>query len=129
MPEQENTRRHTTVGKALQHEGSVQEHRGERHQYWTNQVQQWRKSGLTQKGYCIKEDISLERFGSWKRRLDMAKQNGARGFVTVPAKTVSSALLTRAALGLVVDERYRVEIHDAFSPSTLEAVLQVLSRV
>ena len=102
----------------------------ERREYWTGQVQRWRESGLTQREYCKREGISIERFGAWKRRLDHENQSEARGLVAVPPNTVSSALFAaRPALGLVVDERYRVEIPDAFSPSTLEAVLQVLSRL
>ena len=102
----------------------------ERRKYWTAQVQRWKESGLTQREYCKKEDLSIERFGAWKRRLDHENQSDSGCLVAVPPKIVSSALFTaRPALGLVVDERYRVEIPDAFSPFTLEAVLQVLSRL
>jgi hypothetical protein len=102
----------------------------ERREYWTGQVRQWRESGLTQREYCKREGTSIERFGAWKRRLDRENQSESRGLVAVPPKIVSSALFTaRPSLGLVVDERYRVEIPDTFSPSTLEAVLQVLSRL
>lgn len=102
----------------------------ERRKYWTAQVERWRESGLTQREYCKKEDLSIERFGAWKRRLDHEDKNESRGLVAVPPKIVSAALFTaRTVLGLVVAERYRVEIPDAFSPSTLEAVLQVLSRL
>jgi len=106
--------------------------RSERRDYWTYQVQQWKRSDLTQKEYCNKEGLSLERFGAWKRRLDRDNIDKARSLVAVPAKTVSSALFTARpgfALGLVIDERYRLEIPDAFSPTTLKAVLQVLSNL
>jgi hypothetical protein len=116
--------------KSEQQASDAQRIRNERRQYWTGQVQRWKESGLTQKEYCINEDISLERFGTWKRRLDRETQIEMTRLVPVPAKTVSSALfIARPVLGLVVDSRYRVEIPDAFSPSTLEAVLQVISRV
>ena len=103
--------------------------RNERRKYWTGQVRQWRESGLTQREYCKREGTSIERFGAWKRRLDRENQSETRGLVAIPSKVVSSAFTAGPALGLVVDERYRVEIPDAFSPSTLEAVLQVLSRL
>jgi hypothetical protein len=126
----EIARRHTVMKKAEQHTGNTPQVRSERREYWTSQVLRWKRSGLTQKEYCIKGGISVERFGYWKRSLDSESQNGARSLVAVPTKTVSSALFTaRPALGLVVDERYRVEIPDTFSPSTLEAVLQVLSHL
>lgn len=114
------------MGKSCQYVGNTKQVRNERREYWTCQVQRWRESGLSQKEYCIKGGISVERFGYWKRSLDGEN----RSLVAVPAKTVSSALFTaRPSLGLVVDNRYRVEIPDTFSPSTLEAVLQVLSHL
>lgn len=101
----------------------------ERRKYWTGQVEGWKESGLTQKEYCLREKISLERFGAWKRRLDSEGKIEAGSLVAVPPKIVSSALFTAPALRLVVDERYRLEIPDSFSPATLEAVLQVLGRL
>ncbi len=99
-------------------------------EYWSGEVQQWRGSGLTQKGYCNKGGISHERFGAWKRRLERENKDRSGAVVAIPSETVSAALLTmRPTLGLVVNERYRVEIPDSFSPATLEAVLQVLNRL
>jgi len=98
--------------------------------HWSGEVQQWLGSGLTQKEYCNKKGISHERFGAWKRRLEREAQSRSGAIVAIPSETVSSALLTtRPILGLVVKERYRVEIPDSFSPATLEAVLQVLNRL
>jgi hypothetical protein len=108
------------------------EHRAkaDRREYWNDQVQSWHSSGLTQKAYCEREGLSLERFGCWKRRLDRETHVGGGAMVAVPARVVSSALFaSRSALGLVVNERYRLEIPDTFSPSTLEAVIQVLNRL
>ena len=97
-------------------------------EYWSGEVQQWSGSGLTQKEYCKQKGISPERFGAWKRRLEREGQNHRGAIVAISPETVSSALITmRPTLGLVVKERYRVEIPDAFSPATLEAVLQVLN--
>jgi|SRR5271169_2019656 len=99
-------------------------------EYWSGEVQLWQGSGITQKEYCNKKGISLERFGSWKRRLERENKGRRGALVAIPSGIVSSALLTiRPTLGLVVKERYRVEIPDSFSPATLEAVLQVLNRL
>lgn len=99
-------------------------------EYWSVEVQQWSGSGLTQKEYCKQKGISCERFGAWKRRLEREEQGHRGAIVAIPSEIVSSALLSmRPILGLVVKERYRVEIPDSFSPATLEAVLQVLNRL
>ena len=99
-----------------------------RREYWRGHIQRWRSSGLTQKEYSSKEGISVERFGTWKRRLEGEGRSGA--LVAVPPQIVSSAQRAGGpALRLLVDERYRIEIPDAFSPVTLEKVLHVLDRL
>lgn len=103
---------------------------GKTRDYWRGEVQRWRSSGLTQKEHCSKEGLSLERFGTWKRRFDREGQNDNGTLVAVPSGIVTSALLQRRpGLGLVVDARYRIEIPDAFIPGTLQNVLEVLSRL
>ena len=103
---------------------------GKSREYWRGEVNRWRSSGLTQKEYCNKEGLSLDRFGTWKRRFDREGESRSGAPVAVPSGIVSSALLERRqSLGLVVSERYRVEIPDTFSPATLESVLQVLGRL
>ena len=84
---------------------------------------------MTQKEYCLREGISLERLGTWKRRLDREDRKKSGALVAVPSKIVSSALHAHPEIKLVVDERYRVEIPDAFSPVTLETVLHILNRL
>jgi len=103
--------------------------RAARGEYWRGQVERWGRSGLGQKGYCIKEGISVERFGYWKRRLEReAVGNRGERLVAVPSGIVRSAL-SQGTLSLVVKDRYRIEIPETFSPVTLEAVLQVLHRM
>jgi hypothetical protein len=102
---------------------------GKSREYWRGEVKRWNSSDLTQKEYCNKEGLSLDRFGTWKRRFDREGQSGSGALVAVPSGIVSSALLERQSLGLVVSERYRVEIPDTFLPATLERVLQVLARL
>ena len=66
----------------------------ERRKYWTDQVQRWKESGLTQREYCKRENLSIERLGAWKRRLDRENQSELGGLVAIPSKIVSSALFT-----------------------------------
>lgn len=111
--------------------GSKTVQAGKQREYWRGEVQRWRSSGLTQKDYCRRgEGISLERFGTWKRRFDREGQSGSGALVAVPSGIESSALRERRqGLGLVVSERYRVEIPDTLSAATLEQVLRVLARL
>lgn len=99
----------------------------ERRAYWSGHVRQWRSSGLRQKEYCIREGISIERFGSWKRRLDREETEEVGSLVAVPSGVVSAALHAgRPTIKVVVNERYGVEIPEGFSPVTLKEVLHII---
>jgi hypothetical protein len=94
-------RRYTAMDEgAEQVRGEVPQTRTGRREYWSGHVQQWRSSGITQREYCDEKGISLERFGTWKRRLDREGQSGV--LVAVPSRIVSSVLHASPALRLVV---------------------------
>jgi hypothetical protein len=104
--------------------------RATRGDYWREHVERWGKSGLRQKEYCIKEGISIERFGYWKRRFERKSRSVGERLVAVPPGIISTALSEgRGMLGLVVRDQYRIEIPERFSPATLAAVLEVLNRM
>jgi len=113
-----------------QHQASKTSRTGKSRDYWSGEVYSWSSSGLTQKEYCSKEGLSLERFGTWKRRFDREGQTDNSALVAVPTGIVTSVLhASHRMLRVVVDERYRIEIPDTFTPDTLQNVLQVLSRL
>ncbi len=90
-----------------QHTAAKTSRTGKTREYWTGEVQRWLGSGLTQKDYCSKEGLSLERFGTWKRRL--AREENVGALVAVPSGIVSGALhRTHRMLSAVVEERYRI---------------------
>ena len=38
--------------------------------YWKEQIQNWKISGLSQKQYCLDHSLALSTFCYWKRRLN-----------------------------------------------------------
>ena len=38
-------------------------------EYWADQINGWRASGLSQKAYCAGQGLSLSSFQYWRRRL------------------------------------------------------------
>jgi hypothetical protein len=49
-------------------------------QEWSGIFSDWRRSGESQRGYCIREGISISAFGYWHRKLkkDVAEQQIAK---------------------------------------------------
>jgi len=38
-------------------------------EYWSNHIDAWQESGLSQAGYCRQKKIPLSSFGNWKSKL------------------------------------------------------------
>lgn len=38
-------------------------------QYWENHVNQWNETSVSQASYCQVHELSIKRFGYWKRKL------------------------------------------------------------
>ena len=37
---------------------------------WLERIQSWQQSGLSQSAWCQRNDISISKFGYWKRKLE-----------------------------------------------------------
>lgn len=103
----------------------------ERERFWQAHVSAWRRSGLSQREYCKRQELGEWSFSSWKRRLARRRADVV-GFLPVAVR--GQAVVDRAVfpngrqhpLALVVGDRYRVEVGDGFSSETLTRLLAVL---
>ena len=99
----------------------------QRESYWRNHVERFESSGLSQRAYCDRHNVSMGSLHRWRRilagkRVERAVEIVPLGsFLTRPqAAPESYAPVT------VVAGRYRVEVGDGFSAETLGAVLDLL---
>jgi hypothetical protein len=66
----------------------------QRRKFWQNHIERWQISGLSQRAYCKKHDLTTHRFYDWKRRIKSA-DNPPVSFLPValtdrPARTCPS---------------------------------------
>ncbi len=95
-------------------------------QRWGDHILTWRKSGLTQAEYCRRNQLSTKSFTYWKSKT--RRPDPPMKLVPVPVRPVIKDRES-AALVLVLENRYRVEVGDGFNPATFEKVVQVLARL
>jgi hypothetical protein len=94
-------------------------------QYWKAHVGAWEQSGIGQSAYCRREELNIEVFGYWKRKL--SRQASDLTFVPVAVKTTYTPRnQPGAALRLLIGNNYGIEVGDGFHPDTLRSVLHVL---
>jgi hypothetical protein len=46
-----------------------------RREFWSGHVREWKRSGLSQAGYCRKHRISIKSFAYWKRKLTSSESS------------------------------------------------------
>ncbi len=59
--------------------------------YWRKQIEAWRQSGLSKRGYCIANGVSESSFNSWNREIQMRDREkepsrNAAELLSAPAK-------------------------------------------
>ena len=97
--------------------------------YWEAMLWWWETSGLSQVEFCRQNELNRHRFQYWKRRIRKSAQ-------TVPfvelggLPNLSGGYGPKGAtLGLILEERFRIEIADGFNPVTLEQLIHTLCRL
>ena len=101
--------------------------REEKKSYWARHVEGWRRSGLSQRAYCMRHGLRLKSFCYWRRK----ERAGAEdiSFVSVPVMPVARSAGARVHLVVAIGDAYRIEVGDGFDPATLRTLLSVLGSV
>ena len=100
----------------------------QRESYWKTHVERFESSGLSQRAYCDRHNVSMTSLHRWRRLLADKPQSRAVEIVPLgnlvarPPMTVPTPCATLT----VIAGRYRVEVTDGFSADTLSSVLDVL---
>jgi hypothetical protein len=95
--------------------------------FWQHHLQAWQDSGMSQRAYCQKNDLSEYRFSKWKRRL--VKDNDVSRFVRVPLPTHLPVPIKRGMLHVYAPNGFRIDINEEFDSGLLKKLLIVLGEV
>lgn len=98
--------------------------RDERREYWQAVLELHRESGMTIKGFCEREGLSVHQFGYWRKRLAELAETPPEGFVPLrfSEETSSDAVVIRIGA-------FAVEIPMGFDAPELKRVLLTLAEV
>lgn len=92
---------------------------------WLAHVEQWRHSGMSKAAYCTAHGLNFSSFRYWLRKSRSAS-------VDVPALPPAivplpfTLALKAPSIGLLVDNRYALDIPAGFDETTLAKLLTVL---
>ena len=97
-------------------------------EFWRLHIQAWQDSGLSQRAYCKKKNLSEYRFSKWKSRL-AKNDNVASRFVRVPLTTGLPVPIKAGVLHVHCPNGFRVDINEEFDSELLKKLLTVLGEV
>ena len=97
-------------------------------EFWRLHIQAQQDSGLSQRAYCKKNNISEYRFSKWKSRLVNDDIDEGR-FVRVPLPAHLPAPIIGGVLHVYAPNGFRVDINEEFDSGLLKKLLTVLGEV
>ena len=99
-------------------------------EYWQEQIQQWKNSGLSQAEFCRRNGLKPHQWWYWKKRLAHPTTPPVK-FVRLDLDRIvepGSKALDSTPLRLVFGNGFHLEVHKGFDPGTLEQVIRTLQR-
>ena len=99
-------------------------------EYWTTQIEAWKKTELSQVEYCRQNNLTKGRFTYWKCKLERKSKKVT--FMPVfngPISQLQKPSNNFAPLKLILEEKYQIEIGDGFSTTTLQKLIQSVESI
>ena len=93
-------------------------------QRWSERIQHWKRSDLTQKAFCKQHQIGLASFQRWRGIFSKEGKPKATPATFLPVNIVQSVCAPSLALSL--GEGLRIEIPVGFDPVMLKQVVHTL---
>ncbi len=94
---------------------------------WAARIDEWKRSGLSQRQYCKENHLAIATFGWWRKRLKTQEGGYAPGFIEIPRSRTLVTENTTTSVHIVIGG-YTVSITGAVDRGQLGAVLDVLEQ-
>ena len=99
----------------------------EKAKQWAARIEEWKRSGVSQRQYCEDSQLSRGTFGWWRNRLknDFV---GDTSFVEIPTESTQDAKVSGSGQVCITMGSYTITLSGAVDEQQLETVLSVLER-
>jgi transposase len=98
----------------------------EKRRFWKAHIEAWQKSGYSQAEYCRHSNLIYHRLIYWKAKFNKERSRSV-AFVPIPVPIENQQEVQDAALILKLqNDRFRIEISQAFCSKTLSRLVAVL---
>jgi hypothetical protein len=77
--------------------------------FWQTHIEKWQASGLSQRAYCRKHDLIIQRFYDWRRRIIPADNNQVS---FLPVALTGSPAKKHSSVRIHTPNGFTIEIED-----------------
>ncbi len=100
---------------------------GQKRQFWTAHIEQWRQSDLSQSAYCRRHDLDRHRFFYWRRRIFKPKETISFLPVTLPKAETTGPITT--AVRIHTPNGFAIELKLQHSACDLGRLVTMVARL
>jgi len=95
-------------------------------QYWTDQINGWKQSGISQTGYCEEHNLNPHTFKYWKYKFDKSGQNQKQKPLLPVSIHSDPKPSSFCGISLTFRDRFTIKLDEEFNHKTLYQVIKVL---
>lgn len=99
--------------------------------FWKRHIETCNSSPQTQAQYCREHSLALATFCYWKKKLKMTRQPKARFYPLTVQSEKNNSRSGPSTTGLslhLCNDKFRIELEEDFSASTLKKLITVLEQ-
>jgi hypothetical protein len=95
---------------------------------WAARIDEWKRSGVSQRQYCEDNHLALATFSWWRKRLRQQGSRSSGAFVEIPIERALSTDIERGGSLSIRIGHYTITVNGSVDHGQLESVLNVLER-
>ena len=95
--------------------------KSEKLELWKRRRKAFQQSGSTRRAFCAKNHLKISTLDYWFSRIRDAERS--QGLVELKAQAIPTA---RSSLGVVVADRYRIEVREGFNVQLFADLIKAL---
>lgn len=96
----------------------------QKRKFWKNHIKQWEASGLSQRAYCRENDLIIQRFYDWKRRITTAD----KPYVSfLPVALTDSPANNHLSVRIHTPNGFTIEIEDQDGSIEINRLLSMVA--
>lgn len=96
----------------------------QRRKFWQTHIERWQASGLSQRAYCIKHDLIIQRFYDWRRRFKSAENNRVS---FLPVSLAGSTAFNHPSVRIHTPNGYTIEIENQIGSTEIDRLVAMLA--